>query len=156
MVVFDLICCNAHRFELWVPSAEALDRQIAAEWVNCPHCGTASVQRLPATPAIHTRTADYDAPALPAAPDTPKVQRNTRDTQALTAQWLSRLWEKLHQLKQTAEDVGARFPDEARRIHHGDAPPRPIKGRATAEEAVSLLEEGIIVMPLPPDKEEMH
>ncbi|MFP4126306.1 MAG: DUF1178 family protein, partial [Alphaproteobacteria bacterium] len=48
-----------------------------------------------------------------------------------------------------AEDVGTRFPDEARRIHQGEAEDRPIFGRASGEEARALREEGIEVHALP-------
>ena len=48
-----------------------------------------------------------------------------------------------------AEDVGSQFADEARRIHRGDAPERPIKGQASADQTLQLLEEGVPVLPLP-------
>ena len=51
---------------------------------------------------------------------------------------------------ETAEHVGARFPDEARAIHLGEAPMRPIYGQASLDEARALIEEGIEVVPLPP------
>ena len=47
------------------------------------------------------------------------------------------------------ENVGDRFPDEARRIHHGEAEARDIFGQATLEEARELHDEGIPVRPLP-------
>lgn len=46
------------------------------------------------------------------------------------------------------EDVGERFAEEARRMHHGEVEPRGIRGQASAEEAVALIEEGISVLPL--------
>ena len=48
-----------------------------------------------------------------------------------------------------SDDVGAKFPEEARAIHEGDAPARSIRGQATAEEARALIEEGVGVVPLP-------
>jgi hypothetical protein len=47
------------------------------------------------------------------------------------------------------EDVGERFPEEARRIHYGEVEERGIRGRATREDADALREEGIDVMALP-------
>lgn len=49
------------------------------------------------------------------------------------------------------EDVGERFVEEVRSIHHGDAPERAIRGQATPEERAELAEEGIdiLTMPLP-------
>jgi hypothetical protein len=55
----------------------------------------------------------------------------------------------MRQVLEKTEDVGARFADEARRIHHGEAPDRAIRGQASAQEAAELAEEGIDVLPLP-------
>jgi hypothetical protein len=56
-----------------------------------------------------------------------------------------------------SEDVGARFPDEARRIHYKEAQARSIHGVATREETSDLLDEGILVLPLPiPPSRDMH
>ena len=50
-----------------------------------------------------------------------------------------------------AENVGPRFPDEARKIHYGETEERHIYGEASLEEAKELIEEGVEVAPLPPD-----
>jgi hypothetical protein len=50
--------------------------------------------------------------------------------------------------KPLVDDVGAKFPDEARKIHYGEAPNRPIMGQAKIEEAQALLEEGVPVLPM--------
>ena len=47
------------------------------------------------------------------------------------------------------QDVGARFAEEARRMHCGEAEARGIRGRTTAEEAQALDDEGIEVYTLP-------
>ncbi len=150
MVVFDLACPLDHRFELWVPSAEALDEQVAKGWVHCPLCGSSQVRRLPTAPALVRGRAFSDAP--PPADDAPPHQSPSR----LPAELLTRLWQIAHTLKEKAEDVGVRFPEEARRIHHGEAPARPIKGEANRNEVASLLDEGILVLPLPPDRDELQ
>jgi hypothetical protein len=49
-----------------------------------------------------------------------------------------------------AEDVGARFPEEARKIHYGEVPPRGIRGTASGEEVDTLLDEGIAIVAVPP------
>jgi hypothetical protein len=46
-------------------------------------------------------------------------------------------------------DVGARFAEEARRIHYGEVDMRAIRGQATRDEAIALVEEGIEVMSIP-------
>ena len=47
------------------------------------------------------------------------------------------------------QDVGDRFPAEVRRMHDGDIPHRDIRGEATLSEARSLLEDGIMILPVP-------
>ena len=47
------------------------------------------------------------------------------------------------------EDVGGDFAQEARRIHHGQAPARGIRGQSSAAQQEELLEEGIAVLSLP-------
>jgi len=57
-------------------------------------------------------------------------------------------------LKANADDVGRKFPEEARKIHYGEAEERNIYGEATSEEAKALHEEGIPALPLPKLPEE--
>ena len=64
---------------------------------------------------------------------------------ALQAAWL----QLARKVVANTEDVGPRFADEARRMHHGEIQERAIRGQATAQEALQLLDEGIAVMPLP-------
>jgi hypothetical protein len=52
-------------------------------------------------------------------------------------------------VEKTAENVGDRFVEEARKIHYNESEARGIYGSASIEDAKSLLEEGIDVMPLP-------
>ena len=58
--------------------------------------------------------------------------------------------ERLRKWVASTEDVGTGFADEARRIHNHEAPERAIRGIATADEARTLHDEGIPVLPLPP------
>ena len=53
-------------------------------------------------------------------------------------------------------DVGKNFPDEARKMHDGESPERPIRGEATVEEAQSLIEDGIMIMAVPGAPEELN
>jgi hypothetical protein len=48
-----------------------------------------------------------------------------------------------------AQYVGARFPEEARKMHYGEIEHRSIYGEATSEEAKALHEEGVEFHPLP-------
>lgn len=63
------------------------------------------------------------------------------------------MMEMLRHLKRhveaTAENVGERFPEEARKIHYGESDERGIYGQASRDEVEALLEEGIEVHALP-------
>lgn len=53
-----------------------------------------------------------------------------------------------------SEDVGQSFAEEARKIYYNEAPERPIRGQASADECEELRNEGIQILSLPAVKEE--
>lgn len=55
----------------------------------------------------------------------------------------------IDQVLQNTENVGARFAEEARKIHREETPRRGIRGTASREDAEALADEGIAVFPLP-------
>ena len=52
-------------------------------------------------------------------------------------------------IEKNCEDVGERFPQEARNIHYDKKTSKSIYGKATPEETAELLEEGIDVATIP-------
>jgi hypothetical protein len=135
MKVFDLGCDNEHSFEGWFASAEDFDRQQQAKLVECPVCGSHAVRKLLSAPRLNLG-AEAPAEKLPVA------QANDASMQAM-------LLQVARHIQANSEDVGEKFPEEARRIHYEEAPKRSIRGLASRDEAASLAEEGIEVMPLP-------
>jgi hypothetical protein len=135
MKVFDLGCDNEHSFEGWFASAEDFDRQQQAKLVECPVCGSHAVRKLLSAPRLNLG-AEAPAEKLPVA------QTNDASMQAM-------LLQMARHIQANSEDVGEKFPEEARRIHYEEAPKRSIRGLASRDEAASLAEEGIEVMPLP-------
>lgn len=152
MIVIDLCCKHEHRFEGWFASAQAFEEQCAQKLVNCPVCATDVVQRLPSAPYVRTRSsaateAGGDS-ALPAEHRPPAAPAGANIGSALIS--------VLRQLSHDAENVGERLPEEARRIHYGEAEARNIRGQASGREVEELLSEGILVLPLLPDEGELH
>jgi hypothetical protein len=139
MKIFDLLCAEGHRFEGWFASAEDYAGQRAKGLVSCPSCGAQEVERVPSATRFNTGASEPAAPPAPAG----------HDPLALAQKLYSRM---LDELLTKSEDVGERFPAEARRIHYKEAPARSIRGQASREEHDSLLEEGIPVarLPIPP------
>lgn len=137
MIVLDLTCDQSHRFEAWFASTEAFESQQAAGLVSCPHCNSHAVRRLPSAPYVQT-----SSHSAPAAPDPATIA--------------AKLVDVLRKAADQSEDVGERFSEEARRIHYGDAEERAIRGKARKDELIELMEEGIPVLPVPPDKDDLH
>lgn len=158
MIRYTLQCRKGHRFEGWFAGSEAFDRQAARKQLVCPSCGSKSVTKALMTPgvvtsestaarrkrkaAVEQRAATPEPAAVAAAPPDP--------AQAAAHQELRALMRKLREeVVSKSEYVGARFPEEARKMHHEEAEARGIYGEASPEEARALLEEGIEFLPLP-------
>lgn len=142
MIVFDLACAHGHRFEGWFPSGEDFERQQGAGLVHCPVCDDGGVKRLPSARVNVPKSLPAPAPAK--AP--PAIQQPDNAVAGLPAE----LVEHLREVVRSTENVGARFPEEARKIHYNEVPARSIRGKASPEEAEALREEGIDFAPLPP------
>ena len=143
MIVFDLACALGHRFEGWFASGEEFARQSAARLVRCPVCDDADVVRLPSAKVrVGTAPTIEHESAVTSAPD----QGATQD---VIAGFPAELISKLREVVRNTENVGHRFPEEARKIHYEEAPARAIRGQASKEESAALEEEGIEFSSLP-------
>lgn len=140
MKVLDLNCQHGHVFEGWFASEDDFQSQKARALVQCPMCGDAHIDKRLSAPRLN-----LGAPAPAAGPAAASSSPPpTPSRQALQAAWLRASREVLAR----TEDVGPRFADEARRMHHGEIESRAIRGQATPQDALALLEEGIGVLPL--------
>ena len=68
----------------------------------------------------------------------------------------AKLKELRDHLTKNADNVGQKFPEEARKMHYGEIEHRSIYGEASPEEAKELHEEGIEFHPLPVLPEERN
>lgn len=134
MKVLNLRCTNGHGFEGWFASDDDFMDQNGRGLIECPLCADRVISRLPSAPRLNLSGARE--------PEPPKAAPAAADLQAL---WL----QAVQQLLARTEDVGERFPDEARRIHYGEAEERAIRGQASPEEREALLDEGIEVVAIP-------
>jgi hypothetical protein len=144
VIIFDLTCGHGHRFEGWFASADDFEQQSKAVLVRCPVCDDASIVRVPSA-KVHVGRATEDAPRV--ADESEKSKDS--DAQALTGLPVE-LVNKLREIVRNTENVGHRFPEEARKIHYEEVPPRPIRGQASKDDADALREEGIDFTSLPP------
>ncbi len=95
------------------------------------------------------------APALeaPAATETPAPVAMVSPHEH---EFRAKLKELRDHLTKNADDVGPKFPEEARKMHYGETEHRSIYGEASPDEAKALVEEGIEVHPLPVLPEERN
>lgn len=134
MISFNLHCDKEHEFEGWFSSSAEFDAQIERQLVSCPVCGSTAIGKALMAPAV---SASRNKDTRPLALDPEKREMMRRIRQMVTA------------VRENAEDVGERFPEEARKIHHGETEARGIVGKASSEDARALIEEGIEIAPLP-------
>ena len=137
MKVLNLRCARDHRFEGWFSSDDDFVAQGERGLMACPMCDDKTITRLPSAPRLNVSTQRGEAP--PVSPTVDLAQARAQ------GQWLRAVREVISK----TEDVGDRFPEEARRIHYGEARERGIRGRASSEDADALREEGIEVVSLP-------
>ncbi len=135
MIRYSLTCDHAHAFEGWFSGSADFDSQVERGLIECPVCNSRTVTKTLMAPSVATARKSDAMRTL--AMDT--AQREV----------LAKIREAVAAVRANAEDVGDKFPEEARKIHYGEAQERGIIGQASLEDAKALLEEGIEVAPLP-------
>ena len=151
MIRYNLRCDRGHAFESWFQSSSAYESQEKRKLVNCPACGTAKVERAIMAPQIVSKKSrDRAAPApVPATSTDVTAPASTPLMMAQERELRAKLKELRDHIVKNADNVGERFPNEARKMHYGDIEHRPIYGEASVQEARELVDEGIEVAPIP-------
>jgi hypothetical protein len=155
MIRYALVCDKGHGFESWFADSAAFDRQAKRKLVTCPHCGSAKVEKAIMAPRLTTSKGrkapaemlSSDAPVPVAAPSSepaPVAMMSPQEQEIRT-----KLKELRDHLVNNADNVGTKFPEEARKMHYGEIEHRSIYGVASPEEAEDLADEGIDFHPLP-------
>lgn len=135
MIRFSLHCDQDHDFEAWFASGTDYERQANSGLLSCPQCGSVQIDKTVMAPSVSTA-------------------RNREQNQAVAmvesqAVVVEKVREMVRAIRAASEDVGEEFPEEARKIHYGEAEARGIVGSASHDDVKSLLEEGIGILPLP-------
>lgn len=158
MIRYALECEQEHGFEAWFRSSDDFERQQAAELLSCPVCGSHAVTRALMAPAVSTSRKRAEIAAAAAVPKPATVPEAAPSPAApmpvaLPDPRAAALAEMVRQLRrhveENGENVGPRFPEEARKIHYGETDARGIYGQASRDEVEALLDEGIEVHALP-------
>lgn len=153
MIRYALICDKKHEFEAWFQASSDYDKQRKRGLVTCPVCDTDKIEKAIMAPSISRagkRRSDLAqietevASAEPAPPSAPfaMVPPEEREFRA-------KLKELRDHMVRNADNVGRKFPEEARKMHYGEIEHRSIYGEASPDEARALHDEGIEFHPLP-------
>jgi hypothetical protein len=135
LIRYSLSCDNAHEFEGWFSESADFDRQVESGFLTCPVCNSAAISKLLMAPSVSTARK--------------KTEMQTLAMDAARKEAMAKLKEAVEAIKANAEDVGTKFPEEARKIHYGEADARGIIGKATPDEAKALVDEGIEIAAIP-------
>jgi len=145
LILYTLHCAEGHEFQSWFRDSGAYDAQAEQGLIACPHCHSVHISKSVMAPSIrrarrprpNSERKDADGPREVAFLD---------EQHASLRAMIRELREKIID---AADDVGEKFPEEARRMQDGEAQQRAIRGRASLEEARALLDEGIEIFPIP-------
>jgi hypothetical protein len=154
MIRYSLRCERGHAFESWFQSSAAYESQEKRKLVSCPSCGSVKVERAIMAPQIVSKKGREVARPEPAASaEVASTEVATPGSTPLLMAQERELRAKIKELRdhivKNADNVGERFPNEARKMHYGDIEHRPIYGEASPDEARALIDEGVEVSPLP-------
>jgi hypothetical protein len=147
VITYNLACAKGHEFEGWFKDSAAYDAQEAGAALECPVCGNAHVKKAIMAPAVKNSITKAKgrvdiAPSKADAADPQKLRQFMAGYRKF--------------IEDNADYVGPRFPEEARKIHYGEAEERHIYGESTLGEAIELIEEGIALAPVPPDPGDLN
>ncbi len=158
MIRYALCCAKGHDFDSWFPDSAAFDKQAKRGLVTCPHCGSAKVEKAIMAPRLNgarkrkaageSREIEMSAPAAVTQEKTTE-KAPVAMISPVEQEFRAKLRELRDHLIKNSDNVGQKFPDEARKMHYGEIEHRSIHGVASPDEAKELAEEGIEFLPVP-------
>jgi hypothetical protein len=177
MKVLDLQCAHGHSFEGWFGSEDDFQSQLLRKLVECPLCGNSAIVKKLSAPRLNLGAKPPAEAKQSGAPDAassggadsskaaPSKELSVVESAAPASQQQTDMAAQAQEIMQRpefqeawiemaklvvakTEDVGTQFAKEARKMHYGEVQERGIRGHATRDETLELLDEGINVMPL--------
>lgn len=153
MIKYTLICDKKHEFESWFADSAAFDKQAKRKLVACPVCDSVKVEKAIMAPRVAAKKGrvpiEMPAPAADAPATAAPASAPVAMISPIEQEFRAKLKELREQLVKNSDNVGEKFPEEARKMHYGETEHRSIYGVASPDEAKELLEEGIECHPLP-------
>lgn len=155
MIRYALTCDKHHEFEIWFKNSADYDKQRKRALVGCPACGSTKVEKALMAPSLGSSSKKMNgkpisAPAVETpTPEKPEASQLVAMMSPQEREFRSKLKELRDHLTKNADNVGKKFPEEARKMHYGEIEHRSIYGEASPKDAQELHEEGIEFHPLP-------
>lgn len=144
MIQFSLKCAEDHFFDSWFQSSEAYETLAKSGLVTCAICGSDKVEKAMMAPQVHDSRGRSQQPPVASTSASGNAALSVPQNEAERA-----LIELRRKVEATSEYVGMNFAREARDMHDGLTPERPIYGEAKPDEAAKLIDDGVPVTPLP-------
>ncbi len=140
MVRYDFRCENNHEFEGEFPNYDAYIKQLEQNKIRCPMCNAGGIEKIFSKVNIIKGRADSG-----------RKEEKTGEPKALGPK------DYMNYIKEKFIDVGEKFPEEARDMHHNKdeyveeklKDKNGIVGKCSDEEREDLIEEGINVSKIP-------
>ena len=157
MIRYSLFCDRKHDFEIWFKNSADYDKQAKRGLVTCPACGSSKVEKALMAPSLGAGTKKRKA-ATPRPIEAPATVESAAPAETASPvammspqekEFRAKLKELRDHLTKNADNVGKKFPEEARKMHYGEIEHRSIFGEASPQDAKELHEEGIEFHPLP-------
>ncbi len=138
MIHYALKCDKGHNFDSWFQSAAAFDALAGGGHLACSICGSGEVRKAIMAPRVVAKASS----AKPQEASVPVLKAPQGDVEKAVA-------ELRKKVEATSDYVGDDFTRQARAMHLGDTPERAIYGEARLDQARSLIEDGVPLLPLP-------
>ena len=139
MIKFSLACETGHEFDGWFGSSEDYETQQKRGLIACPVCDTTKVSKSLMAPSVSTaRKKESRSQAIAVA-----------TAHHAKTEMMAKLREIRDEITKNADNVGEKFPEEARKIHYGESERRAIYGEAGLQDVKELVDEGVEIAPLP-------
>lgn len=131
MIKYNLICKCGNSFESWFANSSEFDSLFKKKMVKCIYCESSSVKKTLMAPGLKRKSNQILKKS--------KLQRDIKKELSNFKKYIEK----------NCENVGEKFPQEARSIHYDKKTSKGIYGKATPEETKELIEEGIDVCTVP-------
>ena len=131
MIKYNLTCECGEIFESWFSSSSEFDSLCKKKLIKCIYCESSLIKKSVMAPNLSSKSNKISKKS--------KLEKNIK----------KQLLNFRKYVEKNCKNVGENFSREARSIHYDKKASRGIYGKATPEETLELIDEGIEVVTVP-------